>query len=355
MRTTRRRAAAAASIACSRWRCRGVLVRRRRVGRAAATSSGIPDAQRVGAMDDYERRRPVQGHRAGDVQRDATATTRTTRYKDDWPFSPSCEEDNNVKLRPDQRVRCRDCDAEAQPDDQRRRRPDIIPETYPGQEDAVRRRRRASCRSATTCELHAELPAQGREVGPAGRHRHLRQEDGKYYVLPGLHESPQPQYSHRGPHRTSGRRLGITDDPETWDDFGTDLETVKAAYPDVYPCPTGGHDDRQPARGHAERRRPELRHGRRLGLRQRPGATTRTPRSSSTPAPWTSTRSCSRTSPRWSRTVCSTPRASPRTTTTAKQKFASGQSFAISGNTQEITELPHDVDATPGTTARRCT
>ena len=62
----------------------------------------------------------------------------------------------------------------------------------------------------------------------------LRQADGKYYLLPGLYESPQPQYS-IAVRQDMWEKAGITEDPQTWDDLRDELETIKEANPDVYP------------------------------------------------------------------------------------------------------------------------
>jgi putative aldouronate transport system substrate-binding protein len=61
----------------------------------------------------------------------------------------------------------------------------------------------------------------------------MRQEDGKFYLLPGLHEDVWLDYS-----------LAIRTDilqqlnlsvPKTWDDVYTMLKAMKAAHPDIYP------------------------------------------------------------------------------------------------------------------------
>ena len=62
----------------------------------------------------------------------------------------------------------------------------------------------------------------------------LRQADGKYYMLPGLFESPQPQYS-IVTRQDQWDAAGITEAPATWDDFKADLATLKAAQPDAWP------------------------------------------------------------------------------------------------------------------------
>lgn len=61
----------------------------------------------------------------------------------------------------------------------------------------------------------------------------LRQEDGKYYLLPGLHENVWPDY-------TLAIRTDIVDElglemPTTWDELETVLEAMKEAYPDSIP------------------------------------------------------------------------------------------------------------------------
>ncbi|RIV41197.1 ABC transporter substrate-binding protein [Micromonospora radicis] len=61
----------------------------------------------------------------------------------------------------------------------------------------------------------------------------LRQADGKFYLLPGLHEKPWHEYS-------LVVRTDILDElnlavPKTWDDVYTMLKAMKAAYPDTIP------------------------------------------------------------------------------------------------------------------------
>ncbi|MEV4627270.1 extracellular solute-binding protein [Micromonospora sp. NPDC049523] len=61
----------------------------------------------------------------------------------------------------------------------------------------------------------------------------LRQSDGKYYLLPGVHEKPMHDYS-------LAVRVDILDQlglqiPKTWDELYTVLKAMKARYPDTYP------------------------------------------------------------------------------------------------------------------------
>jgi putative aldouronate transport system substrate-binding protein len=61
----------------------------------------------------------------------------------------------------------------------------------------------------------------------------LRQEDGKYYLLPGLHEEVWQDYTLA--FRTDElQRLGLTA-PATWDDLYTVLKAIKQAHPDSFP------------------------------------------------------------------------------------------------------------------------
>ncbi|MFV2102920.1 extracellular solute-binding protein [Micromonospora sp. LOL_024] len=61
----------------------------------------------------------------------------------------------------------------------------------------------------------------------------LRQQDGKFYLLPGMHEKAWHDYS-------LAVRTDILEElnlqvPKTWDDVYTMLKAMKAAYPEVYP------------------------------------------------------------------------------------------------------------------------
>ncbi|QGQ18354.1 extracellular solute-binding protein [Cellulomonas sp. JZ18] len=62
----------------------------------------------------------------------------------------------------------------------------------------------------------------------------LRQEDGKFYLLPGLRESVRPSYTY-AVRKDVWEQLGLSLEPETFEDFAADLEKVKAAYPDQFP------------------------------------------------------------------------------------------------------------------------
>ncbi|MFB9447030.1 extracellular solute-binding protein [Dactylosporangium vinaceum] len=60
-----------------------------------------------------------------------------------------------------------------------------------------------------------------------------RQEDGKYYLLPGTHEEVWQDYS-LAVRTDILQQLGLSI-PKTWDDFHQMLKAMKQAHPDVYP------------------------------------------------------------------------------------------------------------------------
>jgi len=60
-----------------------------------------------------------------------------------------------------------------------------------------------------------------------------RQEDGKYYLLPGVHEDVWQDYS-LAVRTDILQQLGLTV-PKTWDELHTVLKAMKQAHPDVYP------------------------------------------------------------------------------------------------------------------------
>jgi putative aldouronate transport system substrate-binding protein len=62
----------------------------------------------------------------------------------------------------------------------------------------------------------------------------LRQADGKFYVLPGLHENPKPGYS-IAIREDLWAEAGL-EDPKTWDEFADQLEVIKEKNPELdYP------------------------------------------------------------------------------------------------------------------------
>lgn len=136
----------------------------------------------------------------------------------------------------------------------------------------------------------------------------LRLADGKFYVLPGLHENVWQDYTLAV--RTDVlQELGLQP-PKTWDQLYTTLKAMKARYPDSYPFSDRFAVPDRAATCSTCWRWPTA---------HRPaGATTPAPgtgRSTCSPAPCRSTGTCSPTCTSWWPRGCSTRRASRRPTT----------------------------------------
>jgi putative aldouronate transport system substrate-binding protein len=110
--------------------------------------------------------------------------------------------------------------------------PLILPKTYPGQEAAF-----VSSGAILPVSDYIDLMPNFKDKverwGLDANLDTLRQEDGKYYVLPGLHEAVWQDYTIAV--RTDiMEELGL-EQPKDWDEFRDMLAAMKAAYPDVYP------------------------------------------------------------------------------------------------------------------------
>ncbi len=110
--------------------------------------------------------------------------------------------------------------------------PMIIPKTYPGQEIPF-----VSSGAILPVSDYIDLMPNFKDK-VAKWHLEpeldtLRQQNGKYYLLPGLHEAVWQDYTIA--FRTDElQRLGLSE-PKTWDDLYTVLKAIKAAHPDSYP------------------------------------------------------------------------------------------------------------------------
>jgi len=110
--------------------------------------------------------------------------------------------------------------------------PMIIPKTYPGQESPFVASG-AILPVSDYIDLMPNFKDKVTRWNLKGDLDTLRQEDGKFYVLPGMHQEVWPDYS-----------LAIRTDiltqlhlaiPTTWDELHTVLKAMKAAYPKLYP------------------------------------------------------------------------------------------------------------------------
>jgi len=110
--------------------------------------------------------------------------------------------------------------------------PLIIPKTYPGQEEAF-----VSSGAILPVSKYLDLmpnlseKIEKWELEPD--FEGLRQADGEFYVLPGVHEDVWQDY-------TVAFRTDVLEDlgleaPKDWDEFRDVLVAIKAEYPDSYP------------------------------------------------------------------------------------------------------------------------
>ncbi|CDZ23207.1 family 1 extracellular solute-binding protein [[Clostridium] cellulosi] len=152
-------------------------------------------------------------------------------YKDSWTFFKKLKEKTNVTLSPT---------VVAQSDYIQKRsvliasgqEPEIIPKTYPGQEDPFV----TSGRILPISDYLNLMPYFTKELKEWNLTDDLKtitQGDGKYYIMPGLHESFVQDYS-------ICMRMDILKKhniktPETWDEFYNVLKQLKQLYPDVIP------------------------------------------------------------------------------------------------------------------------
>lgn len=201
-----------------------------------ATDESVPESEledhMVGAMEDYdvgtsfEATEPVE---FSILYRDHP----NYPVQDDWSFFEHVEQDRNVTF---DRVNVPLSDWE-----QRRSllvgagdAPEIIPVTYPGDETQFV----AGGAILPVSDYLDYLPnfaAKVEEWGLQDDIDNLRQEDGKFYLLPGLHEQAKPQYS-IAIRSDLFEEAGITEDPQTWDEFAEQLRTVQEAHPELdYP------------------------------------------------------------------------------------------------------------------------
>ncbi|GEL97887.1 ABC transporter substrate-binding protein [Cellulomonas terrae] len=334
MRSTRKRVGAAASVAVLALTLTAACSSGGDpADEPSASSSGIPDAQRVGAMEDFA------------VGTEFVATEPVTLgvlYRDhpnyplneDWLFFSHLEENNLVSFDLTS-APLSDWDAKKSLIISAGDAPDLIPVTYPGQETQF-----VSGGALLPISDYVQyMPNFQQRIEDWDLQPYidnLKQADGKYYMLPGLYESPQPQYS-IAIRQDVWENAGITEDPQTWDDLRDDLETIKAANPGVWPM-----SDRWSTTNNSP-----------LGATLNLAAP-----NFGTVAGWgfgnglvydedSATFSYAASSDGYKELVSYfaslvedgllDPESVTQDDDTAKQKFGSGQSLAISGNTQEIT------------------
>jgi len=105
--------------------------------------------------------------------------------------------------------------------------PEIVSVTYPGQETQFV----SGGQLLPVSDYVQYMPNFEQKIKDWGLQEELdthRQADGKYYILPGVREVPDVQYS-VVVNDAMWKKAGITTDPATWDEFAQDLQKVKDA------------------------------------------------------------------------------------------------------------------------------
>lgn len=110
--------------------------------------------------------------------------------------------------------------------------PMILPKTYPGQEEAFVSSG-AILPVSQYLDLMPNFSQKVEEWGLEDNIEGLRQADGEFYLLPGLHEDVWQDY-------TVAIRTDVMEDlgleaPEDWEEFRDVLTAIKKEYPDSYP------------------------------------------------------------------------------------------------------------------------
>jgi putative aldouronate transport system substrate-binding protein len=194
------------------------------------SESGNLDDKRAGAMD---------GFKAGD-QFKATEplkfpimllSNQAYPYKADWPFWAELTKRTNVTLEP-VAVPGSDYNQKRSVMVSAGNAPLLIPKTYHPDEEAF-----IAGGAVLPVSDYADLmPHYSDKVKRWKLEPNLdtyAQEDGKYYLLPGVHEGVWQDYS-LGMRTDILAKLGLPV-PKTWDEVTTTLRELKKAYPDKYP------------------------------------------------------------------------------------------------------------------------
>lgn len=191
--------------------------------------AGIDEAHSVGAMQDYK---------AGTTFKATEPVEFTLMYrdhpnypvKDDWSVFRHLEDDHNVTFQRTD-IPLADFDSKKALLIGSGDATDIVSVTYAGQETQFV----AGGAILPVSDYFDYMPNFTQKIKDWGLQEELdtlRQEDGKIYILPGLREVPDVQYSVMV-RDDMWKKAGITGDPGTWDELLTDLKKVKDANPEV--------------------------------------------------------------------------------------------------------------------------
>jgi putative aldouronate transport system substrate-binding protein len=188
------------------------------------------DGKRVGAMPEYKAGDQFKATEPLDV---SLLYLDQSHYpiKNDWLLWSEITKRTNVKLEPTV-VPYADFDQKRGLLISSGNAPTILSKTYPGQEEAFVASG-AILPVSDYLDLMPNFKARIEKWKLEPELNTLRQDDGKFYLLPGVHEAPWQDYTLA--FRTDElTRLGLAV-PKTWDEVYTVLKAIKAAHPDSYP------------------------------------------------------------------------------------------------------------------------
>lgn len=190
----------------------------------------IGEAQSVGAMADFAAGTSFKATEAieiGLLYRDHP----NYPVQENWPIFEHIKADRNVTFKPRVDVPLADWDQKKALLIGAGDVPDIISVTYPGQETQFV----AGGALLPISDYLQYMPNFSKWVADWGLEAEFnthKQADGKIYQLPGLREVPDVQYT-VVVNDDMWQKAGITEDPKTWDEFAEALAKVKAANPEI--------------------------------------------------------------------------------------------------------------------------
>lgn len=155
----------------------------------------------------------------------------TYPYKKDWLFWDQVKEKTNVSLKPTI-IPMSDYGQKRSLLISSGKSPLIIPKTYPGEEAPFV----SSGAILPVSDYMDKMPHFKEKVekwNMAEELDGLRQKDGKFYVLPGLHEEVWPDYTLLV--RTDILEKNKLETPTTWEELYVVMKKLKEIYPDVTP------------------------------------------------------------------------------------------------------------------------
>jgi putative aldouronate transport system substrate-binding protein len=222
-------------------------VSRRQLLTAAAAGAASLALAGCGSDDDSKKDQGLSGNRTGAMDKygvgDQFKATEPLSfplmllsnpgypYKSDWAFFSELTKRTNVTLQPTV-IPLSDYNQKRSVMVSAGNAPTIIPKTYHPDEEAYIASG-AILAVSDYLDLMPNFKDQVAKWNLQGDLDQLREADGKFYLLPGLHQDVWTDYS-----------LAIRTDilqklnlqvPQTWDDLHTVLTAMKAAYPDQYP------------------------------------------------------------------------------------------------------------------------